>query len=174
MSVGETTTLIVGSDESVTVRCDATHQQHPRWFKQVSPAAAATAAAAGDGDAGGVGVLVSVRRRLVLDAGSSRDGVYLCVADSSSTLMTGDWLQQLQLLAANITVTSPCTFTHTVQHLIAAHLMSCLLMSTQYSDYEPPSPAAAAVAATSRSCTDTYSHLTSSHFCSFSCLAFHF
>jgi len=108
MSLGETRSLIASSDDPVTVRCDARHDDQPRWIRTTSSPRPHDAAAGGGGDGGGGGggrgVLVSVRRRLVLGAGvPGRDGVYLCVInDAASATARGG------LLAANLTLISPC------------------------------------------------------------------
>jgi len=103
MSFGETRTLIVVSDESVTVRCAAGHDDQPRWLRTRSPPGTdgGTDAGTDAGDDGGR-VLVSARRRLVLDVGpsSDRDGVYLCVVTDSAS--------STSRLAANLTIVSPC------------------------------------------------------------------
>ena len=72
--------------------------------------------AADDGDNDARWAEVSTRRRLILDAGlEDRDGVYLCIlADKSSP-------SALALLAANVTIVSPC------KH---ADLVTVLLQST--------------------------------------------
>ena len=93
-------TLIASRDQPLTVRCPADNEDELRWMKQTSALAAAAAAAADDD---GRWVEVSRRRRLVLDAGvKDRDGVYLCVImDRSSSSSSA-------LLAANVTILSPC------------------------------------------------------------------
>ena len=108
LSLSETHTLIARADDSVTAQCAANRHEQLSWFKLSSPRSATDGNAADDaavwGHNGGR-ELVSRRRRLVLSAGlpsSDRDGVYLCVVNTGNDA----------LLAANLTVTSPCTYIH--------------------------------------------------------------
>ena len=118
MSLGETRSLIASSDDPVTVRCDARHDDRPRWIRTTSsprPHDAADAGGGGDGR----GVLVSVRRRLVLGAGvPGRDGVYLCLINDAGSATA-------RLLAANLTLISPCK--HLTVLCVCVCVCSCRL-----------------------------------------------
>jgi len=86
--------VIATRDEPVSVRCAAGDNVELRWVK-LTPAA--------DDDDVARWVEVSTRRRLTLAAGvRDRDGVYLCIVTNSSSSSPA------ALLAANVTVLSPC------------------------------------------------------------------
>lgn len=99
LSYGDTKTLVALANEQVSVRCPVSSNENTRWLKQT----AAAGSTDGDGDGDSRRVLVSMRRRLVLDASGSQshDGVYLCVVAGVSS-------PTVARLMANLTILSPC------------------------------------------------------------------
>ena len=112
MCCGETRALVVDGDEPVTVSCDAgshlhRHHQQQRWSARWYRVGAGHAA-------GDDGELVSGGGSLVLDAGRRADAaaagaaVYLCIVDITDHRAANS--SSARLLAANISVTAPCTY----------------------------------------------------------------
>lgn len=129
LSFGETRTLVAGVDEPVSVRCAASDQDEPRWVKLTRPAADVDDGNHGDGGR----VDVSLRRRLVLDAGlDGRDGVYLCILTRGSRSRSRWSLTTSARLAANLTLLSPCKYDSTDSFLLPPSLLVLTLLHVSY------------------------------------------